>query len=1566
MLGEALGLWRGPAYGEFGDAEFAAAERVRLDELRLRATEDLAEAQLASGAAAVPIPELERLVVEEPGRERAWALLMRALYAAGRQHHALVTYQRARRTLAESFGLEPGPELRALERQVLDQDPELIVATDRPALPAALRTTGPLVGRRAELAWLAEAWELARRGTGQVRVLLGPADGGRTRLAAELAAQAIAEDGWVEYVRGGTDLGSLTPGSPETSAPAGAVVDAVTDRCRRGPLLLVVDDLEWMPPTGVASVEALAGAAERLSLLLVLIADPTGGGPAVGALRRLPTAATTTLGPLPDDDLARLVVADGVDAEAVAATIAVAGGLPGVARREAAAWAERAASDRLQAAAVSSLGASAAAEDAHASVFDDVLALVAARARRDELVTSSLAGRQPYRALAAYGPEDADLFVGRERLVAELAARVLDRRLVAVVGASGSGKSSLVRAGLLPLVRSGRLPGPGSWRTAVIVPGEDAIAALDGVADLDEPGPQLLIVDQFEEAIASRTAEAMATRLIHLVLDAALDIHVVLVVRADQYAALTTIRPLAALIEDAQVLVGPPTDDELRRIVEVPARRTGCIVERSLTDLVVTEVATYDAALPLVSAALADVWERRDGDTLTAARYVEIGGIAAAVERLGERALEHARDDESVRDVMMRLVDVTDDGQWVRRRLPVDDVPAELGPAVDALVDARLVQRDDRVIDVVHEVVFRAWPRLGAWLEEARADLVLDRELRAGARAWDAQGRSDDDVYRGARLAAAGEFTIRHPGLAPLIGEFVAAGQQVADREHEEVRRRLERESHARRRLSRALAAVAILLAAALVAGALALVNQRRADRQRVRTAAAAALAEERRRDAEAAQTAAEVEREQAQVARLVAESERELDSHLDLALLLAVEAARRGVSSDSRGALLTALTHNMTAERAGTGAPSRTNSAFVGFLAGPPRIQYDVDISDDGRIVATGGADDAGRGGSALVFDTSTRREIARVVADSPVVQVDVSDDGRYVLTRDLGNDVRLLDVEAGTTAPVPGTEWVSAFFRPGHEQLVLAAGAGELQLWDATALAPLDVPMPPSPLGLAAFAPDGTLVVGEPTAAVFWDIERRREVRRVGLEVPGAVPTQVALSADGKWLAGADSQGRVHVWDLRKGMLRGDAASRPDSVRGIAFSPTSPSILAIGSSGGGVSLYDVESEQVIGEPLYGHGTGTRDVAFSRDGRFLVTIADDGVVGLWGANDRSGPSATVIDPTASNPSYSSDGQRVAVGVAGRIEVRNGSRRSGPRVRVRHPPGSWPDTSFQLSADGSSVLVFSPEFAMAFVADATSGAPIWVSTADAFTPQYASLSADGRLVVTVDSSYGRLRTTDVRTGAIVAEVSIADVAPGLDPGVSGRPIFSDDGRYLDVPTNLGVARFSAADLRPVRFAHADQNIQGVGAVPGTSHVIGAGVGGQLWRWDMNTGELVARGRSRDSSSLTNLDVSPDGSMVAAYHPFSAQLALFDAATLRPIGEPFPVGDRWFSPRFTADSRYLTGNGLFNGLTRWDVSSTAWQSSACLAAGRNLTEAEWTEYLGDEPYRPTCPDWPAAD
>ena len=216
-------------------------------------------------------------------------------------------------------------------------------------------------------------------------------------------------------------------------------------------------------------------------------------------------------------------------------------------------------------------------------------------------------------------------------------------------------------------------------------------------------------------------------------------------------------------------MVGPPTDDELRRIIDVPARRTGCHVEPALLDMVADDVAGHDAALPLVSAALAEVWRHRVGNTLTADGYARLGGLSAAVERMGTRAIERAGDEQAIREVMLRLVEVTEDGEWVRRRVPVDDVPDELANAVDALVDARLVQRDHRQIDVVHEVVFHAWQQLASWLEEARGELVLERELRSAARAWDVNGRHDDDLYRGARLVAGDEFISRRTDVHPVI-----------------------------------------------------------------------------------------------------------------------------------------------------------------------------------------------------------------------------------------------------------------------------------------------------------------------------------------------------------------------------------------------------------------------------------------------------------------------------------------------------------------------------------------------------------------------------------------------------------------------------------------------------------------------------------------------------------------------------------------------------------------------------------------------------------------------------
>ena len=182
-------------------------------------------------------------------------------------------------------------------------------------------------------------------------------------------------------------------------------------------------------------------------------------------------------------------------------------------------------------------------------------------------------------------------------------------------------------------------------------------------------------------------------------------------------------------------MVGPPSDDEVRRIVIEPARRTGVAVEPALVDLVTRDVGGHEAALPLVSAALAEVWERRDGNLLRAARYLEIGGLATAVERLGERSVASAGESHiaGTRRILLMLADATDDGVWIRRRVPVDELPDDPA-ALASLVDARLVVRHDQTVEITHEVVFRTWPRLVRWLELAHGPRARARPTSGSAR----------------------------------------------------------------------------------------------------------------------------------------------------------------------------------------------------------------------------------------------------------------------------------------------------------------------------------------------------------------------------------------------------------------------------------------------------------------------------------------------------------------------------------------------------------------------------------------------------------------------------------------------------------------------------------------------------------------------------------------------------------------------------------------------------------------------------------------------------------------
>jgi DNA-binding SARP family transcriptional activator/WD40 repeat protein len=1551
-LASGLELWRGPAYVEFPAATFARTSAVRLEELRLGAIEDLAECRIMAGSAVGAVPSLESLVGEAPGRERAWALLMRALYASGRRHEALDAYQRARHALAEHFGLEAGPELRGLEEQMLHQDPWLVPSDGPTMLAAALRASTPLIGRDNERDALLLAWRVARSGSGQLCILRGSIDNGRTRLAAEIAGRVIGDDGTVDYIRG-------AEGFRETTDSA-EVVDGFAERCRLRPMLLIVDDAEWSDAATVTTLTALAAAVEDLPMLAIVIVDPAAGGAAVAAIERLDPehALTIEIGPLGDEHLASIVAADGVDPASVAAVVAVANGRPGVARREAAAWAERTASERLRSAAASSVDAIANAEVAQASVLDEVLELVAARARRDSLRSEKWAGRQPYRSLASYGPQDAEIFVGRERLVAELMARLLERRFVLVVGASGSGKSSLVRAGLIPLVRSGRLPDGQPWRTNVVVPGRDPLASLDSVNGLDDPGTQLLVVDQLEELFVGRpdVIDAYLARLVDLTEDPTLDVRVVAVIRADELVALSAVPGLMATLESAQLFVGPPTDQEARRIVEEPARRTGVAVEPALVDLVVADIAGYEAALPLVSAAMAELWQQRDAGVLRAQRYVEIGGIASSVERLGESAVARLGGDvEPLHRLVLSLAELSEDGVWTRRRRPLSEISAVELPAVAAMTDARLIVRGEATVEIVHEVVFRAWPRAVEWLAVAEGAKRIERDVSTAARAWDAEHRVDDNVYRGARLEAALEwYELSDGSPGPIVSDFLESSRARRDADELQAAQRAAMQARSNRRLRRLLVATSIFLVLALLGGGFALIQ---------------------RRHAQAARDRANVQRDQAQIDRLVAESARDVDGNLDLSLLLAVEARRRTDSVATRGALLTALADNLSnlqPTRVSLEKPNpvpRLPSSFLGFLQGPGQQQATLALSGDGSILASAGTS-TGPQVTVSVYDVPDRRLIKQLTAPGDQVFVDVSQDGRRVAIS-LGNLLEVLDIATGSITPVgvppttPESQRIALFDRPGT-RLLVHDSANTFSWWDPSSGQPIDAAVP-DPALLGGFTVDGTIVTGGPDlAARFWDGTTTKLLRTVPLQPPPVdrIPNIYVLNADASLMAGSQFAGQIYVWDMKTGTLIGNPDSRPASAQALIFDSGSPSVLLTGTAGGSIAFYDVAADRGLGSPIRVHGASIDAFAFSGDGRLMATAANDGLIALWGDNGGNGLVTAPFEASGSGTAYSADGTHLVFSPApGRLEVRPTASVGQAGVRLQ----SQPLISGELSADGATVLAFTERSFM--VVDATTGTPQWVGP-DLFVEpnQLAAMSPDGRRVaadVNVDGVPG-MTLWDSHAGATLAHVDFSTISGGRGGDFGGPPRFTADGQFIDVASSIGPLRLNARDLSLVATGTA----KGIGEsnlveVPGTEEVVGEDGPGRLTRWDMSTGKVLATGLSPDISSIGSLAISPDGTLVAAYQQYTSRLVLFDVATMRPIGNPFPVGDLFFVPQFTPDGHHLVGNGALDTSVVWDLDPDDWQAAACRAAGRNLTHAEWAEFLGpDEPYRLTCPTFPA--
>ncbi|HEY6534159.1 MAG TPA: WD40 repeat domain-containing protein, partial [Acidimicrobiales bacterium] len=628
------------------------------------------------------------------------------------------------------------------------------------------------------------------------------------------------------------------------------------------------------------------------------------------------------------------------------------------------------------------------------------------------------------------------------------------------------------------------------------------------------------------------------------------------------------------------------------------------------------------------------------------------------------------------------------------------------------------------------------------------------------------------------------------------------------------------------------------------------------------------------------------------------------------------------------------------------------------------------------GLIVASTGAEGDVDDAVLVVHDVGSRTELLRQSLPGQAGTVEISTDGSTVAAV-AGGALVLVDVDDGSVTTVGSAQLgtgpiIDASIRPGRHQIAVGDGAGTIRLWDWDLQRRMDTALP-SAAGRFGFLPDGRLAMAvDGPGIALWDVDDRTASAEVALESPPATDwAGFSVSSDGSRLVGAERDGRLYLWDLETGQLAGDPANRPGTVQGVSFSPRG-GVLAVSGSDGDVVLYDPVDDRPIGDQLHAHSGRVVAPAFTADGEMMVTGGDDGMIGLWESNRSGGLLATDVRTDFDHSVRSADGTHVLVHTkANTAELRTASL-DAPGTRLPGLDGRTTASTLGLSGDGRRALLNNgiPGNVEMYVVDTglDGGKPrtIWRDEDRRYKGE-GMLSRDGQRLTTMtraDDEPMRIVVLDVTTGDELANVAVTDAVPGSFNRFGG-PILALDGTVVDVATSNGVARLAADDLAVLHSVRSPFPIQSYPvAIPGTSDLVVVGTSGELARWDMARGEIVATGRTGDPSAGGALAVSPDGKLLVTYSYQSYRLGLFDLETLAPIGRPMPVGDLIFIPGFTPDGVGLTGNGLFNQATTWSIDPGTWFDRACRAAGRNLTTTEWLEHLGpDEPYRPTCERWP---